>query len=133
MGFLCGNYGVVSFPVCVCCFMLILTEVLELLSSYLISILLVSFTLSRWFSSSFWAFILVLRSSRVYIVLLPALGYIRVIATNSRKFYRAMIMSIIAIAFFIYNCLGTPYVYLGNESISSSVLFTTLLMRYLQR
>jgi heme/copper-type cytochrome/quinol oxidase subunit 1 len=64
--------------------------------------LLESFTLSRWFSCivrAFWF----LGHPEVYI-LLPALGITsEVIATNSRKpifGYRAMIMSILAIAFY---------------------------------
>jgi cytochrome c oxidase subunit 1 len=82
--------------------LLILIEVSVHLSFCLISILL-EFTLSRWFSCIVQS-ILVLGHPEVYIVLLPALGITsEVIATNSRKpifGYRAMIMSILAIAFY---------------------------------
>jgi cytochrome c oxidase subunit I len=116
--------GVLSFPVLFGAVLLLIFDRSFGTSFYLSDIFISGQALEQTggspilFQHLFWF----LGHPEVYIVLLPALGITsEVISTMSRKpifGYRAMIGSILAIGFFIFYSMGSPYVYYRNEPFS---------------
>jgi len=127
--------GVLSFPVLLSCALLLVFDRSFGTSFYLSDILIQGEVLSHaggnpiLFQHLFWF----LGHPEVYIVLLPALGLSsEIIATNSRKpifGYRAMIGSILAIAFLSFIVWGHHMFITGmNPFLGSVFVFTTLLI-----
>ena len=127
--------GVLSFPVLLSCALLLVFDRSFGTSFYLSDILIQGEVLSHaggnpiLFQHLFWF----LGHPEVYIVLLPALGLTsEIIATNSRKpifGYRAMIGSILAIAFLSFIVWGHHMFITGmNPFLGSVFVFTTLLI-----
>jgi len=127
--------GVLSFPVLLSCALLLVFDRSFGTSFYLSDILIQGEVLSHaggnpiLFLHLFWF----LGHPEVYIVLLPALGLSsEIIATNSRKpifGYRAMIGSILAIAFLSFIVWGHHMFITGmNPFLGSVFVFTTLLI-----
>jgi cytochrome c oxidase subunit 1 len=120
--FVTAIIGVVSFPVLLSAALLLIMD-RSFGTSFFLSDIFIQGEVLHYQGGSpvlyehlFWF----LGHPEVYIVLLPALGITsEIIATNARKpifGYRAMVASILAIAFFVYYCMGSPYVHLRNES-----------------
>lgn len=127
--------GVLSFPVLLSAALLLLFDRSMGTSFYLSDIMVAGELLSNQggspilFEHLFWF----LGHPEVYIILLPALGITsEVIATNSRKpifGYRAMIGSILAIAFLSFIVWGHHMFVTGmNPFLGSVFTFTTLLI-----
>jgi len=127
--------GVLSFPVLLSCALLLVFDRSFGTSFYLSDILIQGEVLSHaggnpiLFQHLFWF----LGHPEVYIVLLPALGITsEIIATCSRKpifGYRAMIGSILAIAFLSFIVWGHHMFMTGmNPFLGSVFVFTTLLI-----
>tara|TARA_B100000579_G_scaffold286731_1_gene237689 strand:- start:8793 stop:10550 length:1758 start_codon:yes stop_codon:yes gene_type:complete len=127
--------GVLSFPVLLSAALLLIFDRSFGTSFYLSDILVQGEVLSHaggnpiLFQHLFWF----LGHPEVYIVLLPALGLTsEIIATNSRKpifGYRAMIGSILAIAFLSFIVWGHHMFITGmNPFLGSVFVFTTLLI-----
>ena len=133
--FLTAIVGILSFPVLVAAVVLLIFDRSFGTSFYLSDIYIAGQALPNeggspvLFQHLFWF----LGHPEVYIVLLPALGITsEVIATNARKpifGYRAMIMSIIAIAFLSTIVWGHHMFISGmNPFLGSVFTFTTLLI-----
>jgi cytochrome c oxidase subunit 1 len=133
--FITAIIGVISFPVLLSAALLLIFDRSFGTSFFLSDIYLAGEVLNYQggspvlFEHLFWF----LGHPEVYIVLLPALGITsEVIATNSRKpifGYRAMIMSIIAIAFLSTIVWGHHMFISGmNPFLGSVFTFTTLLI-----
>ncbi len=133
--FITAISGVLSFPVLLSCALLLVFDRSFGTSFYLSDILIQGEVLSHaggnpiLFQHLFWF----LGHPEVYIVLLPALGLTsEIIATNSRKpifGYRAMIGSILAIAFLSFIVWGHHMFITGmNPFLGSVFVFTTLLI-----
>ncbi|GAK76699.1 cytochrome c oxidase polypeptide I [Nonlabens ulvanivorans] len=120
--FVTAIIGVVSFPVLFAAALLLIMDRSFGTSFFLSDIYIKGEVLAHQggspvlFEHLFWF----LGHPEVYIVLLPALGITsEIIATNSRKpifGYRAMVASILAIAFLSTIVWGSPYVCIWNES-----------------
>jgi cytochrome c oxidase subunit 1 len=129
--FITAVLGLLSFPVLVACVLLLVFDRSFGTSFYLSEIFIGGEALPNLggspilFQHLFWF----LGHPEVYIVILPALGITsEVISTNSRKpifGYTAMIGSILAIAFFIFYCMGPSYVYYRNESIFGVYIYVS--------
>ena len=121
--FVTAIIGVISFPVLLSAALLLIFDRSFGTSFFLSDIYIAGEVLHYQggspvlFEHLFWF----LGHPEVYIIILPALGITsEIIATNSRKpifGYRAMIMSILAIAFLSTIVLGTSHVYFWYESI----------------
>jgi len=133
--FITAIIGVISFPVLLSCALLLIMDRSLGTSFYLSDIFIQGEVLHYQggspilFEHLFWF----LGHPEVYIVLLPALGIAsEVIATNSRKpifGYKAMIMSIMAIAFLSTIVWGHHMFITGmNPFLGSVFTFTTLLI-----
>jgi len=133
--FVTAIIGVLSFPVLLSAALLLLFDRSMGTSFYLSDIMIQSEVLSNsggspvLFQHLFWF----LGHPEVYIVLLPALGITsEVIATNARKpifGYRAMVGSILAIAFLSFIVWGHHMFVTGmNPFLGSVFTFTTLLI-----
>ena len=133
--FITAIIGVISFPVLLSCALLLIMDRSLGTSFYLSDIFIQGEVLHYQggspilFEHLFWF----LGHPEVYIVLLPALGIAsEVIATNSRKpifGYKAMIMSILAIAFLSTIVWGHHMFITGmNPFLGSVFTFTTLLI-----
>jgi hypothetical protein len=109
-----SNYGVVSFPVC----LLPYWFWQKFGTSFFLSDIYMKFYIIKVVLQFFWTFVLVLLKFILFYYLL--LGITSVIATNYRKpiLVTERWLCQYSDCIFIYNCLGTPYVHLGNESIS---------------
>jgi cytochrome c oxidase subunit 1 len=127
--------GVLSFPVLLSAALLLIMDRLAGTSFYLSDIIIQGEMLTNHggspilFQHLFWF----LGHPEVYIVLLPALGLSsEIIATNARKpifGYRAMILSIMAIAFLSFIVWGHHMFITGmNPFLGSVFVFTTLLI-----
>ena len=133
--FVTAILGVLSFPVLLSAALLLMFDRLLGTSFYLSDIFIGGEVLSYsggspvLYQHLFWF----LGHPEVYIILLPALGISsEVIATNSRKpifGYRAMVGSILAIAFLSFIVLGHHMFVTGmNPFLGSVFTFTTLLI-----
>jgi len=133
--FVTAILGVLSFPVLLSAALLLMFDRMLGTSFYLDSIFIGGEPLAQTGGSPilyehlFWF----LGHPEVYIILLPALGLIsEVIATNSRKpifGYRAMILSILAIAFLSFIVWGHHMFVTGMSPFLGTVFtFTTLLI-----
>ncbi len=133
--FVTAILGVLSFPVLLSCVVLLIMDRSFGTSFYLSDIFIDGRALEQTGGSPilyehlFWF----LGHPEVYIVLLPALGITsEVVATNSRKpifGYRAMIGSILAIAFLSFIVWGHHMFITGmNPFLGSVFVFTTLLI-----
>ena len=133
--FVTAIIGVLSFPVLLSAAVLLIMDRLAGTSFYLSDIIVGGEMLTQHGGSPilyqhlFWF----LGHPEVYIVLLPALGITsEIIATNSRKpifGYRAMIGSILAIAFLSFIVWGHHMFVTGmNPFLGSVFVFTTLLI-----
>ncbi len=133
--FITAIIGVLSFPVLLSCALLLIMDRMAGTSFYLSDIIVSGEMLSNHggspllFQHLFWF----LGHPEVYIVLLPALGLSsEIISTNSRKpifGYRAMIGSILAIAFLSFIVWAHHMFVTGmNPFLGSVFVFTTLLI-----
>ncbi len=127
--------GVLSFPVLLSCALLLMFDRSFGTAFYLSDIFMSGIPLEATggspllFEHLFWF----LGHPEVYIILLPALGLIsEVISTNSRKpifGYRAMIVSVLAIAFLSFIVWGHHMFMTGmNPFLGTVFTFTTLLI-----
>lgn len=133
--FITAILGVLSFPVLVSAALLLMFDRMLGTSFYLDSIFIGGEPLAQTGGSPilyehlFWF----LGHPEVYIILLPALGLVsEVISTNSRKpifGYRAMILSVLAIAFLSFIVWGHHMFLTGMSPFLGTVFtFTTLLI-----
>ncbi|MDX2359223.1 MAG: cbb3-type cytochrome c oxidase subunit I [Crocinitomicaceae bacterium] len=133
--FVTAIIGVLSFPVLLSCALLLIMDRMAGTSFYLSDIIINGEMLTNHggspllFQHLFWF----LGHPEVYIVLIPALGLSsEIIATNSRKpifGYRAMIGSILAIAFLSFIVWAHHMFVTGmNPFLGSVFVFTTLLI-----
>ena len=133
--FVTAIIGVLSFPVLLSCALLLIMDRMAGTSFYLSDIIVGGEMLTNHggspllFQHLFWF----LGHPEVYIVLLPALGLSsEIISTNSRKpifGYRAMIGSILAIAFLSFIVWAHHMFVTGmNPFLGSVFVFTTLLI-----